>query len=462
MPSTSPGYSITVRVEVPAGSTATAALTNAVGSAGGALTALDVVESQTDRMVVDVTCDTSGEAHAEVITKAISEIPGAAVRKVSDRTFLMHLGGKIEVTPKVPLKHRDDLSRAYTPGVARVCLAIAEHPEDARHLTIKRNTVAVVTDGSAVLGLGNIGAAASLPVMEGKAALFKQFGGVDAWPVCLDTQDTDTLVEIVRAMAPVYGGINLEDISAPRCFEIEARLRELLDIPVFHDDQHGTAIVVLAALTNALRVVDKRIEDVRIVVSGVGAAGNAIIRLLLAQGAGEIIGCGRGGAVHSGQKNMDQFRTWIAEHTNSANLVGSLKEVLVGADVFIGVSAPNLLTGDDIATMADDAIVFALANPVSEVDPVEASKHAAVVATGRSDYPNQINNVLVFPGFFRGLLDAGVSDITDEMLIAAAHAIADKVQPEQLNPSYIVPSVFDASVAPAVAAAVRAVASSQG
>ena len=462
MPSTSPGYSITVRVEVPAGGTATAALTSAVGSAGGALTALDVVESQTDRMVVDVTCDTSGESHADVITKAIAAIPGATVRKVSDRTFLMHLGGKIEVTPKVPLKHRDDLSRAYTPGVARVCLAIAEHPEDARHLTIKRNTVAVVTDGSAVLGLGNIGAAASLPVMEGKAALFKQFGGVDAWPVCLDTQDTDTLVEIVRAMAPVYGGINLEDISAPRCFEIEARLREMLDIPVFHDDQHGTAIVVLAALTNALRVVDKRIQDVRIVVSGVGAAGNAIIRLLLAQGAGEIIGCGREGAVHRGQKNMDQFRTWIAEHTNSANLVGSLKEVLVGADVFIGVSAPNLLTGDDIATMAENAIVFALANPVSEVDPVEASKHAAVVATGRSDYPNQINNVLVFPGFFRGLLDSGVSDITDEMLIAAAHAIADKVQPDQLNSSYIVPSVFDASVAPAVAAAVRAVATAQG
>jgi malate dehydrogenase (oxaloacetate-decarboxylating) len=460
MTSTSPGYSITVRVEVPAGSTATAALTSAVGSAGGALTALDVVESHTDRMVVDVTCDTSGEAHAELITKAISKIPGAAVRKVSDRTFLMHLGGKIEVTPKVPLKHRDDLSRAYTPGVARVCLAIAEHPEDARHLTIKRNTVAVVTDGSAVLGLGNIGAAASLPVMEGKAALFKQFGGVDAWPVCLDTQDTDTLVEIVRAMAPVYGGINLEDISAPRCFEIEARLRELLDIPVFHDDQHGTAIVVLAALTNALRVVDKRIEDIRIVVSGVGAAGNAIIRLLLAQGAGDIIGCGRGGAVHSGQKDMDQFRTWIAENTNSGNLVGSLKEVLAGADVFIGVSAPNLLTGADIATMAESSIVFALANPVPEVDPVAASEHAAVVATGRSDYPNQINNVLVFPGFFRGLLDAGVSDITDEMMIAAAHAIAEKVQPDQLNPSYIVPSVFDASVAPAVAAAVRAVASS--
>jgi malate dehydrogenase (oxaloacetate-decarboxylating) len=458
MPSPSPGYSITVRVEVPAATTATAALTTAVSSAGGALTALDVAESHTDRLVVDVTCDTSDEVHAELITRAITEIPGAVVRKVSDRTFLMHLGGKIEVTPKVPLKHRDDLSRAYTPGVARVCLAIAEHPEDARRLTIKRNTVAVVTDGSAVLGLGNIGATAALPVMEGKAALFKQFGGVDAWPVCLDTQDTDTLVEIVRAMAPVYGGINLEDISAPRCFEVEARLRELLDIPVFHDDQHGTAIVVLAALTNALRVVGKRIEDVRIVVSGVGAAGHAIIRLLLAQGAGEIIACGRGGAVHAGQKGMDPFRAWIAEHTNSAGLDGSLKDVLADADVFIGVSAPNLLTGADIATMAHDAIVFALANPVPEVDAIAASEHASVVATGRSDYPNQINNVLVFPGFFRGLLDAGVSNITDEMLIAAATAIADTVERDQLNPSYIIPSVFDPSVAPAVAAAVRRVA----
>ncbi|MEP7036104.1 MAG: NAD-dependent malic enzyme [Actinomycetota bacterium] len=460
MASPSPGYSITIRVEVPAVATATTALTTAVGSAGGALTALDVVESHTTRMVVDVTCDTSDEAHGDLITNAIKEIPGAVVRKVSDRTFLMHLGGKIEVTPKVPLKHRDDLSRAYTPGVARVCLAIVEHPEDARRLTIKRNTVAVVTDGSAVLGLGNIGAAAALPVMEGKAALFKQFGGVDAWPVCLDTQDTDALVEIVRAIAPVYGGINLEDISAPRCFEIEARLRELLDIPVFHDDQHGTAIVVLAALTNALRVVDKKIEDVRIVVSGVGAAGQAIIRLLLAQGAGEIIGCGRHGAVHAGQEGMDQFRQWIAEHTNSANLDGSLKEVLVGADVFIGVSAPDLLTGDDIATMADQAIVFALANPDPEVDPIAAGEHAAVVASGRSDYPNQINNVLVFPGFFRGLLDAGVSDISDDMLIAAATAIADRVKADELNPTYIVPSVFDPSVAPAVAAAVRAVATS--
>ncbi|WP_323099816.1 NAD-dependent malic enzyme [Intrasporangium sp. YIM S08009] len=458
MATPSPGYSITVRVEVPASANATAALTTAVSSTGGALTALDVAESRTDRLVVDVTCDTRDEAHGRLITDAIASIPGALVHKVSDQTFLLHLGGKIEVNPKVPLKHRDDLSRAYTPGVARICRAIAEHPEDARRLTIKRNTVAVVTDGSAVLGLGNIGPLAALPVMEGKAALFKQFGGVDAWPVCLDTQDSDAIVEIVRAIAPVYGGINLEDISAPRCFEIEARLRDLLDIPVFHDDQHGTAIVVLAALTNALRVVGKPIEDVRIVVSGVGAAGHAIIRLLLTQGARDIVACGRTGVVHAGSEAMEPFRQWIAEHTNPRGVSGSLTEVLAGADVFIGVSAPDLLTGEDIATMAGDAVVFALANPVPEVDPIAASEHAAVVATGRSDHPNQINNVLVFPGFFRGLLDAGVSDISDAMMVAAAHAIADTVEPGELNASFVIPSVFDATVAPAVAAAVRHVA----
>jgi malate dehydrogenase (oxaloacetate-decarboxylating) len=459
MSSPGPGYSITIRTELPIATTATAALASAVSSAGGVITALDVVESRTAHMVVDVSCDTTNEAHADQIAKAIEQIPDAHVRKLSDRTFLMHLGGKIEVTPKVPLKHRDDLARAYTPGVARVSMAIAEHPEDVRKLTIKRNTVAVVTDGSAVLGLGNIGAAAALPVMEGKAALFKQFGGVDAWPVCLDTQDTDELVEICRAMAPVYGGINLEDIAAPRCFEIEARLREMLDIPVFHDDQHGTAIVVLAALSNALRVLNKRIEDCRIVVSGVGAAGNAIIRLLKAQGAGEIIGCGRNGAVHAGQEGLDQYRNWIAQNTNPSRQEGTLKEVLPGADVFIGVSAPNLLDGDDIAGMSDDAIVFALSNPTPEVDPVEASKHAAIVATGRSDYPNQINNVLAFPGFFRGLLDAGARDFTDEMMVAAAIAIADCVTEDQLNPSFIIPSVFDPKVAPAVAAAVKKMAS---
>jgi malate dehydrogenase (oxaloacetate-decarboxylating) len=455
MPAPSPGYSITVRAEAPAAVDTTGTVAAAVAAAGGSLTALDVVESRADRLVVDVTCNASDAEHADRITAQIAAVPGVRVRKVSDRTFLLHLGGKLEVSPKVPLKHRDDLSRAYTPGVARVCLAIAENPEDARRLTIKRNTVAVVTDGSAVLGLGNIGPAAALPVMEGKAALFKQFAGVDAWPVCLDTQDTEEIIRTVKALAPVYGGVNLEDISAPRCFEIEARLREELDIPVFHDDQHGTAIVVLAALTNALRVVDKKIEDVRIVVSGVGAAGHAIVRLLDAQGASDIVACDRRGALDPDAQHTDEFRGWIARNTNPRRVRGTLKEVLAGADVFIGVSAPGLLDEADVATMAERAIVFALANPDPEVDPVAASRHAAVVATGRSDYANQINNVLAFPGFFRGLLDAGARDITDPMMIAAATAIADTVHPDELNASYIVPSVFDPDVAPAVAAAVR-------
>jgi malate dehydrogenase (oxaloacetate-decarboxylating) len=460
MATPSPGYSITVRMDVPSSARATGDLVAAVAGAGGSVTALDVTESHADRLVVDVTCDASDVDHADVITEALNQVAGARVRKVSDRTFLLHLGGKLEVVPKVPLKHRDDLSRAYTPGVARVCLAIAKNPEDARRLTIKRNTVAVVTDGSAVLGLGNLGPAAALPVMEGKAALFKQFAGVDAWPVCLDTQDTEKIIEIVKAIAPVYGGINLEDIAAPRCFEIEARLRAELDIPVFHDDQHGTAIVVLAALTNALRVVGKQLSDVRIVVSGVGAAGHAIITLLHAQGATDIVGCGRGGAVHQGQENLDPARQWIADHTNRDRFAGSLKQAMAGADVFIGVSAPNLLTGDDIATMAENAIVFALANPDPEVDPVAAGQHAAVVATGRSDYPNQINNVLAFPGFFRGMLDSGTHEITEAVMLAAASAIADAVSPSELNASYIVPSVFDPHVAPAVADAVREAATS--
>jgi len=451
----SPGYAVTVRVESPSSSGATGNLVAAVARAGGALTALDVAESHADRMVVDLTCDAVDVSHAEAITKALAEVAGVTVRKVSDRTFLLHLGGKIEVVPKVPLKHRDDLSRAYTPGVARVCLAIADNPDDLRRLTIKRNTVAVVTDGSAVLGLGNIGPGAALPVMEGKAALFKQFGGVDAWPVCLDTQDTEEIIKIVKAIAVSYGGINLEDIAAPRCFEIERRLRAELDIPVFHDDQHGTAIVTLAALSNALRVVGKQLADVRIVVSGVGAAGHAIIRLLQAQGASSIIACGRYGAVHAGQDGLDPDRQWIADHTNPDRFSGGLKEALAGADVFIGVSAPNLLDGEDIASMAEDAIVFAMANPDPEVDTIAAGEHAAVVATGRSDFPNQINNVLAFPGLFRGMLDAGAREITDAVMLAAAAAIADAVHPDELNANYIVPSVFDPAVAPAVAAGVR-------
>jgi malate dehydrogenase (oxaloacetate-decarboxylating) len=459
MSAPSPGYSITLRVEAPTAPGATAELSAAVGKAGGVLTALDVVESHYDRIVVDVTCNAADGDHAEAITEAVGALKDVRVRKVSDRTFLMHLGGKLAVVSKVPLRHRDDLSRAYTPGVARVCMAIAANPEDARRLTIKRNTVAVVTDGSAVLGLGNLGPAAALPVMEGKAALFKRFADVDAWPVCLDTQDTDLIVEIVRAIAPVYGGINLEDIAAPRCFEIEARLREMLDIPVFHDDQHGTAIVVLAGLINALRVVGKSLRQVRIVVAGAGAAGQAIIRLLLGQGATDITAFDSRGAVHGGREGLDPFKAWIAKHTNAAAFSGTLQEGIAGADVFIGVSAPNLLTGADIATMNGRGIVLALANPDPEVDPLEAAQHVAVVGTGRSDFPNQINNVLAFPGMFRGLLDAGARDITDAMLVAAATAIADCVSPDELNPSYIVPSVFDPMVAPAVAAAVRAAAS---
>jgi malate dehydrogenase (oxaloacetate-decarboxylating) len=455
MPVPGPGYAITIRVETPPSAQAAGDLTTAVGRVGGVITAFDVVESHADRVVIDITCNAMSAEHSQEITDAVGELPGVKVRKVSDRTFLIHLGGKIEVNSKVQLRNRDDLSRAYTPGVARVCMAIAENPEDARRLTIKRNTVAVITDGSAVLGLGNIGPAAALPVMEGKAALFKRFADVDAWPVCLDTQDTEEIIRICEALAPVYGGINLEDIAAPRCFEIEARLREKLDIPVFHDDQHGTAIVVVGALRNALRVVDKPIEKCKIVVSGVGAAGSAIIRLLLKKGATDVVALDIEGAVHSGRSDLDENLEWIAEHTNSENFSGTLHEALVGADVFVGVSAPNLFGAEQVETMANDAIVFALANPDPEVDPLEAQKHAAIVATGRSDFPNQINNVLAFPGMFRGLLDAQAHTITDEMLVAAANAIADVVDGDRLNASYIIPSVFDHTVAGAVAEAVR-------
>nr|MBA3528418.1 NAD-dependent malic enzyme [Propionibacteriaceae bacterium] len=401
-----PGHAITMRVAAPAGFSATSELTAAAAAAGAEITALDMIESTHQSVVVDITCNTSDEEHASRVSAAVDALDGVQVRKVSDRTFLMHLGGKLSVEPKVELRTRDDLSRAYTPGVARVCLAIAANPADARRLTIKRNTVAVVTDGTAVLGLGNIGAAAALPVMEGKAALFKRFAGVDAWPVCLDTTDTEEIISIVKALAPVYGGVNLEEIAAPRCFEIERRLRDELDIPVFHDVQHGTAIVVLAALINALRVVGKTMTDVKIVVSGAGAAGHAIIRLLHAQGAGHIIACDRSGSLHRGGRYADEHRQWIADHTNPDAFAGSLHDALVGADVFIGVSAPNLLQAEHVATMADGAVVLALANPDPEIHPMDAAKHATVVATGRSDFPNQINNVLAFPGLFRGLLDA--------------------------------------------------------
>jgi malate dehydrogenase (oxaloacetate-decarboxylating) len=436
----------------------TGMLAIAVAAAGAELTAIDVAESRHDGLVVDVTCNCVDTEHTDAVARAIDDLTGVKVRVKSDRTFLLHLGGKLEVSAKVPLRHRDDLARAYTPGVARICQAIADRPEDVRRLTIKRNTVAVVTDGSAVLGLGNIGPAAALPVMEGKAALFKQFGGVDAWPVCLATQDVDQIVDTVRALAPVYGGINLEDIAAPRCFEVERRLRDTLDIPVFHDDQHGTAIVVIAALTNALRLVRKDIAEVKLVISGAGAAGHAVIRLLLTCGARNLIVFDRDGAIYEGRDGMDEHVSWIAANTNVNGFAESLSQGLVDADVFIGVSAPAILQASDIARMSDSAIVFALANPDPEVDPVEASRHAAVVGTGRSDYANQVNNVLAFPGLFRGLLDSGARKITDEMLMAAALAIANCVGADELNANYVIPSVFDSRVAQAVAQVVREIA----
>ncbi|MBX9247175.1 NAD-dependent malic enzyme, partial [Actinotalea ferrariae] len=416
--------SITVRLQVEARPTAVSELTTSIEHSGGIVTALDVTASGHERISVDVTCATRGEQHAADIVEALRGLTGVVVDRVSDRTFLMHLGGKLSIESKVPIRNRDDLSMVYTPGVARVCEAIAARPADARNLTIKRNTIAVVTDGTAVLGLGDIGPLAALPVMEGKAALFKRFGDIDAFPIALDTTDVDQIVETVVAIAPVFAGINLEDISAPRCFEIERRLRERLDIPVFHDDQHGTAIVALAALTNALQVVGKDMGAVRIVMSGAGAAGTAVLKLLLAAGAQDVLVCDIEGVVHADRPGLHPSLRWTAEHTNPRGATGTLREALAGADVFIGLSAPDILTGDDIATMAPRSIVFAMANPRPEVDPDDAAQHAAIVGTGRSDFANQINNVLAFPGVFRGLLDAQSHRITTELLLAAARALA--------------------------------------
>ncbi|WP_265447630.1 NAD-dependent malic enzyme [Flexivirga meconopsidis] len=450
--------SITVRLELPGRATAVSELTGAVERSGGLVTALDITHSDNDRLRVDATIAARDQEHADGIVEAMREIEGVEIHKVSDRTFLAHLGGKLKIESKVPIRNRDDLSMVYTPGVARVSLAIAENPEDARRLTIKRNTVAVVTDGTAVLGLGDIGPLGALPVMEGKAALFKRFADIDAFPLCLDTKDTEEIIRTVKIVAPEFAGINLEDISAPRCFEIERRLRDELDIPVFHDDQHGTAIVVLAALRNALRVVGKELSDVRIVQSGAGAAGTAIAFLLVHAGAKDVVLADINGVVEPERPdikaNPGSDLAQIAAHTNPKRVTGTLKDALRGADVFIGVSAPNILTGDDIATMASDAIVFALANPTPEVDPDEAAKHATVVATGRSDFANQINNVLVFPGVFRGLLDAAANKVTLDVMLAASEALADVVKPEELNPAYIIPSVFQPDVSKVVARAV--------
>ena len=454
---TSASYSITMRLHTDVDPALVGHVATEIAAQGGIVTALDVAESRHDRLVVDVTCSATDSEHAEEIVAGVRQLRGITVHKVSDRTFLLHIGGKIEVTSKVPLRTRDDLSMAYTPGVGRVSMALAEHPEDVPRLTIKGNSVAVVTDGSAVLGLGNIGPGAALPVMEGKAALFKRFANIDAWPICLDTQDTDRIVDVVEAIAPGFGGINLEDIAAPRCFEIERRLRERLDIPVFHDDQHGTAIVVLAALTNALRCVGKDLATLRIVVAGAGAAGTAIVTLLLAAGAVDVVVCDIDGALSADDDTLSPAMGELARRTNPRRVLGDLRTALVGADVFIGVSAPGVLEAEWIKDMAEQPIVFALANPDPEIDPTEAAQYAAVVASGRSDYPNQINNVLAFPGVFRGLLDARASDVTIEMLLRAADAIAHVVTDRELNASYIVPSVFDEKVPKAVAAAIRGV-----
>ncbi|HKB93041.1 MAG TPA: NAD-dependent malic enzyme [Gaiellaceae bacterium] len=458
----SASFSATIRVRIDNHPGAFARLAASVGETGGLLGAIDLVRVEGGKKVRDVTVLADDEKHLQAIVDAVHSVEGVEVVNVSDRTFLAHLGGKIEVRPRIPVKTRDDLSMAYTPGVARVSRAIAEDTEKVWNLTIKRHTVAVVSDGTAVLGLGDIGPEAALPVMEGKAVLFKEFGGVDAFPICLATKDPDEIVRTVQAIAPVFGGINLEDISAPRCFDIERRLRESLDIPVFHDDQHGTAIVVLASLLNALRVVDKKIEDVRIVTTGCGAAGMAVTRTLLTAGAKTIIGCDEGGALWRGRPDLNDAKREYAELTNPENIKGSADELLEDADVFIGVSVPGAISVDGVRRMAPRAIVFAMANPTPEVDPEAIEGLAEVIATGRSDYPNQINNVLAFPGVFRGALDVRARTINGEMEVAAARAIAGTIPDDELSADYIIPSVFNRAVAPAVAAAVAEAASATG
>jgi malate dehydrogenase (oxaloacetate-decarboxylating) len=458
----SASYSATLRVRLADSPGAFAQVAKAVGDAGGSLGAIDLVRVEKRQKVRDVTVQASSDEHIHAIVQAVRAVDGVEVEHVSDRTFLLHLGGKLEVVPKSPLKTRDDLSMAYTPGVARICQAIADDVGVAWNLTIKRNTVAVVSDGTAVLGLGDIGPEAAMPVMEGKAILFKEFGGVDAFPLCLATKDVDEIVAICKAVAPTFGGINLEDISAPRCFEIEERLRNEIDIPVFHDDQHGTAIVTLAALVNALKVVGKRLEDVRIVMTGVGAAGIATADVLMHAGARYVVGADSTGAVYRGRPGLTPSKAAFAERSNPENVQGTANELLAGADVYIGLSAPGAISAEAVATMAKDAIVFAMANPTPEVAPEEIEGHAAVVGTGRSDYPNQINNVLAFPGVFRGALDVRASAITQSMKVAASHALATVIADDELGPEYVIPGVFNRDVAPRVAAAVAEAAERDG
>ncbi|MEQ1923836.1 MAG: malic enzyme-like NAD(P)-binding protein [Pyrinomonadaceae bacterium] len=462
-PTPNASYSLTLRVKIQNQPGKLGEITTAIGKAGGDIEGIDIVSVGKDYLIRDITVNAASEHHDKEIVESVQNIDGVEVANVSDRTFLMHLGGKIETVSKMPLKTRSDLSMAYTPGVARICEAIHKDPEKAYNLTIKKNTVAVVSDGTAVLGLGDIGPAAAMPVMEGKCQLFKEFGGVDAFPICLNTKDPHEIIETIKNISVAFGGINLEDISAPRCFEIEERLIQELDIPVFHDDQHGTAVVVLAALINALKITGKRMEDIKLVVNGIGAAGVACSKIVMAAGVKNIIGCDTTGAIYNGRsENMNWVKDWYARNTNPDGEQGTIHEVIKGADVFFGLSAPNLLTPADLDTMAKDPIVFAMSNPTPEIMPEDAAGHVAVMATGRSDYPNQINNVLCFPGIFRGALNCRASRINEAMKLAAAHAIADIIGPDELHPDYIIPSVFDRRVAEAVAEKVEAAAYETG
>jgi malate dehydrogenase (oxaloacetate-decarboxylating) len=459
----SASYSLTLRVKLSTRAGTLGQLATAIGLAGGDIGAIDIVSVTNDFIVRDVTVNAASSEHGEKIVEAVNHIEGIEVIHVSDLTFLMHIGGKIEVVSKLPLKTRADLSMAYTPGVARVCEAIQRDPEKAFTLTIKKNCVAIVTDGTAVLGLGDIGPAAAMPVMEGKAMLFKEFAGVDAFPICLSTKDPDEIIRTVKAISTAFGGINLEDISSPRCFEIEARLKEELDIPVFHDDQHGTAVVVLAALINALKIVGKEMSDTKVVVNGVGAAGVACTKIIMAAGVRNVVGCDQAGALYRGRReHMNSVKEWYAENTNPANEQGTVHDVIKGADVFMGLSVPGVVDQKDLQQMAERPIVFAMANPTPEIMPEEAAPYVAVMATGRSDYPNQINNVLCFPGIFRGALACRASRINEEMKLAAANAIAGIITDNELHPEYIVPSVFDRRVAEAVARAVEEAAYATG
>jgi malate dehydrogenase (oxaloacetate-decarboxylating) len=458
----SASYSFTMRIELRQLPGAFAQVAGAIGAEGAILGAIDLVRVDGRGVTRDVTAACIDAAHAERVVNAVRALEGVRVVSVSDRTFLMHKGGKIEVTPKVAIKTRDDLSMAYTPGVARVSSAIHDDPESAWALTIKGNTVAVVSDGTAVLGLGNIGPAAAMPVMEGKAMLFKELAGVDAFPLCLDTTDVDEIVRIVQCVAPTFGGINLEDIAAPRCFEVERRLQETLDIPVFHDDQHGTAVVVLAALVNALKVVRKQADAVRVVVVGAGAAGLACAKIILEHGVRDLVVCDIGGILHPDRTDLDEERRAMAERTNPRGLRGRADDALKDADVVIGVSAPGAFSVEAVRSMASDAVVFAMANPVPEIQPEAVYTDVAIMATGRSDYPNQINNVLAFPGIFRGALDVRARTINEPMKLAAARAIAAVIPEQDLGPEYIVPSVFNRAVSPAVAEAVAKAAIESG